>query len=169
MTVSKRFVRTALLNTLLVASAAHSQMERKAFIPEEVFAGRSEGQGEMQFVLGKKRSFTVESLGTMQADGHLRLEQNVRFEGKAVQSRSWVMWQIKPGNYSATLTEAAGPVIVRTEGSRLTLRYPLTRWGLVMHQTLDLAKDGRTVANSGIIRFLGIPVGQLRETIRLKH
>ena len=62
MTVSKRFVRTALLTTLLVASAAHSQMERKAFVPEEVFAGRSEGQGEMQLVFGKRRSFTVESL-----------------------------------------------------------------------------------------------------------
>lgn len=169
MKVTKRFARTALLATLLLPLAAHSQTVGKAFVPEEVFAGRSEGKGEMRLALGKKRPFTVESLGTTQRNGRLRLEQNVRFEGEAIQSRSWVMWQTRPGHYSATLTEAAGPVVGRTEGSRLTLRYPLKRWGLVMHQTLDLAKDGRTVVNRGSIRFLGIPIGQLRETIQLMH
>ena len=79
------------------------------------------------------------------------------------------MWQTSPGRYSATLTEAAGPVVGRVKGSRLTLRYPLKRWGLVMHQTLDLATDQKTLLNSGSIRFLGIPVGRLRETIYLKQ
>lgn len=49
------------------------------------------------------------------------------------------------------------------------LRYPLNRRGLVMHQTLDLTPDEKTLINSGSIRFLGMPVGQLRETIELKH
>ena len=169
MTVSKLLVKTALLATLLMLLATHSQAVAKAFVPEEVFAGRSEGKGEMRLFLGSTRAFTVGSLGTTQADGRLRLDQIMRFEGKPVQSRSWLMWQTEPGHYSATLTGAAGPVVGRTEGSRLTLRYPLKRWGLVMYQTLDLSKDGRTIENYGSIRFLGIPVGQLRETIRLMH
>ncbi|MEO7974228.1 MAG: DUF3833 family protein [Thermoanaerobaculia bacterium] len=155
------------MTTLLIPFAAQSLAAGKAFVPVDVFAGRSEGKGEMRLLLGKKRAFTVESLGIPQTDGRLRLEQSVRFEGKPVQSRTWVMWQTEPGHYSATLTGAAGPVVGRTEGSRLTLRYPLKRWGLVMHQTLDLSGDGRTLANCGSIRFLGIPVGKLRETIQL--
>ena len=169
MTLSNRFVHSALLVGMLMSQVIHSQTVTKVFVPEEVFAGRSEGEGEMRLVLSKKQLFTVTSLGTTQDDGRLTLKQEVRFEGKALQSRSWVMWQTSPGHYSATLTDAAGPVIVRIKGSRLTLRYPLNRWGLVMYQTLDLAKDDRTVVNSGSIRFLGVSIGKLRETIELKH
>ncbi len=119
-------------------------------------------------LLGQARPFRVESLGTRQANGSLRLQQIVRFEGKPPKSRSWVMRPTSvPGHYSATLTGAAGPVVGRTEGSRLTLHYPLKRWGLVMHQTLDLAADGQTVRNHGSIRFLGMQIGELRETIQL--
>ena len=169
MTVSKRFVQTAVLASMLMTQLAHSQSVTKAFVPEEVFAGRSEGKGEMRLVLSRKRPFTVASRGTMQGDGRFRLEQDVQFEGEAVQTRSWVMWQTSPGHYSATLTDATGLAVGRTEGSRLTLRYPLNRWGLVMHQTLDLAKDERTVVNSGSIRLLGIPIGTVQETIRLRR
>jgi len=159
----------ALVAALLMTSTAHADTANTAFVPEVVFAGRSEGKGELRLLLRKPRAFTVESLGTMQADGRLRLEQTVRFDGKPVRTRAWVMWQTSPGHYAATITGAAGPVVGRTEGSRLTLRYRLKRWGLVMHQTLDLSEDGHTLANHGSIRFLGVPIGRLRETIRLLH
>ena len=167
-------VSTTLAPLLLIAGtlspqAAPSEAVADAFVPEQVFAGRSEGKGELQLLLGETRPFTVASIGTIQRDGRLSLTQEVKFAGKAVQSRSWVMWRTSPGRYSATLTEAAGPVVARVEGSRLTLRYPLNRWGLVMYQTLDLTSDRKTLVNSGSIRFLGIHVGQLRETIQLKH
>lgn len=153
---------------MLASAAVHCQPLTNAFVPELAFAGRSEGKGEMGLMRGKKRPFTVISLGTTLADGRLRLEQRVQFEGKAEQSRTWVIWQTSPGEYSATLTDAAGPVVGRTQGARMTLRYPLNRWGLVMHQTMDLAQDRRTIANFGSIRFLGIPIGTLRETIQLR-
>jgi len=165
----ERVLRAAFLAIALMSQTVRGQTTDQTFIPERIFAGYSQGKGELRLLLGKPRPFTVESLGTVQAEGRFRLEQKVRFEGKAVQSRVWVMQQTRPGYYSATLTEAAGPAAGRAEGSRLTLRYPLKRWGLVMHQTLDLAKDGRTVANYGSIRLLGIEVGALRETIYLTH
>jgi hypothetical protein len=167
--MKKRFEQIVLIASLLMSLAAHSQTEGKAFEPNEVFAGRSESKGEMQLFLGKTRPFTVESLGSTQANGRFRLEQNVQFEGEPAQPRSWMMWQTTPGHYSATLTEASGLVVGHTDGSRLILRYPLKGWGLVMHQTLDLTNDGKTVLNYGSIRFLGIPIGQLRETIQLMH
>nr|WP_242006980.1 hypothetical protein [Candidatus Nitrotoga sp. AM1P] len=93
----------------------------------------------------------------------------MRFEGEPVESRSWMMWQTTPGHYSTTLTEASRLAVGRTDGNRLTLRYPLKGWGLIMHQILDLTNNGRTVVNYGSIRFLGIPIGQLRATIQLTH
>ncbi len=165
----ERVLRTAFLAIAMMSQSVSGQSTNEAFVPERVFAGHSQGKGELRLLLGKPRPFTVESLGSPQADGRFRLEQKVRFQGKAVQSRAWVMQQTRPGYYSATLSEAAGPATARAEGSRLTLRYPLKRWGLVMHQTLDLAKDGRTVANYGSIRLFGIEVGELRETIYLMH
>ncbi len=140
-----------------------------ALVPEVVFAGRSSGKGELRLGLGQKQPFAVASLGTLQGDGRFRLEQEVRFGDKPARKRSWMMWQTSPGHYSATLSDAAGPVTLAVEGSRLTLRYPVNHWGLVMHQTLDLARDGRTVRNAGSLRFLGIPVGQLQETIHLQR
>lgn len=156
-----------MLAILLMSATARAQTDEQVFVPEVVFAGRSEGTGEVRVLAGRRRAFTVESLGTMQADGRLRLEQKVRFANKPEQSRSWVMWPTKPGHYAATLTGAAGPVVGRSEGSRLTLRFPMNRWGLVMHQTLDLSTDGRTLMNSGSVRLLGIQVAHLKETIHL--
>ncbi len=167
--MNKCFEQIVFVSLLLMSLAAHSQTEGRAFVPDKVFAGRSEGKGEMQLFLGKTRPFIVESLGSTQADGRFRLEQNVQFEGEPVQSRSWMMWQTTPGHYSATLTEASGLVVGHTDGSRLILRYPLKGWGLVIHQTFNITNDGKTVLNYGSIRFLGIPIGQLRETIQLMH
>lgn len=164
----KRLAQPILLATLLASPVALSETFAKTFVPEEVFAGRSEGKGKLR-LLGKTRGFTVESLGSSTESGHLKLEQSVRFKGKPVRLRTWQIRQTTPGQYTATLTDAAGPVVGRSEGSRLTLRYPLTRWGLVMHQTLDLSRDGRSLANYGSIRFMGIQIGELEETIRLNR
>lgn len=161
--------QTVLLAVLGFAASAQCRAAANPFVPEQVFAGRSEGTGELRLLLGKARPFKVVSSGTVQKDGRLTLGQQVHFQGKPVQSRSWVMWPLAQGRYAATLTEAAGPVVVRTSGNRLTLRYPLTHWGLVMHQTLDLMPNHQTVMNYGSIRFLGMEVGRLRETIQLKH
>lgn len=166
---SKCYLSIVLVLSMIASAPGRCKPMGNAFVPELVFVGRSEGKGVMRLTLTKVRPFTVESLGTKQDDGRLRLEQKVQFAGKPEQTRTWVMWQTGPGHYSATLTDAAGLVVGRTQGSRMTLHYRLNRWGLVMHQTLDLARDRETIANVGTIRFLGIPIGTLRETIRLKN
>jgi len=157
----------ALFAALSVSRTAYSEPAGDTFVPEVVFAGRSNGIGELRILRGKARPFSVESVGTLRADGTLRLEQTMRFEGQPMESRFWVMRTTGPGRYSATLSDAAGPAVGRVKGRRLTLKYPLRRWGLVMHQTLDLNEDGRSIANLGSIRFFGIRIGELRETIYL--
>lgn len=137
------------------------------FVPERVFAGRSAGEGELKLLFRQAQVFTVESRGTERPDGTFQLDQTIRFSGQPARVRSWVMRRSGPGTYSATLTDAAGPVAARIDGPRMTLRVPLTHWGLIMHQTLEVADDGRTIDNRGRIRLLGVPFGRLRETIRL--
>lgn len=170
MTLEKLFKALALATLLAgISTESLSQDQPREFVVEQVFAGRSEGRGTLRLFLGRERPFTVESSGTPQADGSFRLDQSVHFEGQAVQSRHWIMQRTDAGHYAISLSDAAGPVTARTDGSRLLLRYPLNRRGLVMHQTLELSMDGKTIANDGRIRFLCIPVGRLRETIHLQR
>ena len=168
MNVWKASVRAVLFSTAgLVFAAAESRALASDFVPEEVFAGRSVGNGTLEIVFRKPRPFTVESVGVMRGNGAFVLDQRVQFEGQPAESRSWIMRRTGPETYEATLTDAAGPVVARIRGRRLTLRYRLSRWGLVMHQTLDLAEDGRTVRNHGRLKLLGVPFGELHETIQL--
>ncbi len=70
-------------------------------------------------------------------------------------------------HYTATLSDAAGPVTGLTNGSRLLLEYRV-KGPLILHQTLKLMPDGKTIDNVGKITFLGITVGHLHETITRK-
>ena len=161
----------ALLSLLLATgmatgllSAAEQPLE---FTPQNGFAGASEGQGTLKLLLGKPRPFHVESRGSEQSDGTFRLDQTVIFQGEAPQTRFWIISTTTPNHYSATLSDAAGPVEGATTGSTLSLRYR-AKGPLVMRQELKLAADGKTIDNVGVITLLGVPVGHLRETITRK-
>lgn len=148
---------------------AYSQEPQTTFVPEVVFAGQSQGQGELQLLFGEARTFTVHSVGARQNDGSFRLDQEVRFTNKPVEHRTWVVQQVGPGHYLGSLTGAAGPVTAQVQGRRMSLQYPLNNWGLKMEQTMDLTREGNTVNNYGKISFLGIQIGELREIIRLNQ
>lgn len=133
--------------------------------PAALFEGRSSGEGRLELLFGRDRSFRVESRGRRQADGSFRLDQVVAFEGEAPRMRHWIIRPAGAGRFVFTLSDAAGPGTAVVDGSRLTLRYPLARGGVRMRQVLELAPDGRSIANTGSIRWWGIPIGRLTETI----
>ncbi|MDQ3039339.1 MAG: DUF3833 family protein [Pseudomonadota bacterium] len=137
------------------------------FTPQNGFGGASEGDGTLTFLLGTPQPFHVESLGKQQADGTFRLEQTISFQGKPPRHRVWIMTELRPNHFSATLSDAAGPVTATVSGSRLSLQYR-AKGPLFMHQELELLPDGKTIRNVGVIRLLGMPVGHLRETITRK-
>ena len=138
------------------------------FTPHNGFSGHSEGNGKLRFFFGKQRLFHVKSHGYDQADGTFRLDQTVTFQGEPSQERSWILKTIRQNHYTATLSDAAGPVTGLTDGSRLLLEYRV-KGPLVMHQTLELMPDGKTIDNVGKVTLLGIPVGRLHETIIRKE
>ena len=161
----------ALLFIFLVTSVATDLLSAAelplVFTPQTGFSGASEGQGSLKLFFGKTRPFHVESRGSEQSDGTFRLDQTVTVQGEAPRTRFWIMSTTTPNHYSATLSDAAGPVQGVTTGSTLSLHYRI-KGPLVMHQKLKLAADGQTIDNVGVIRLLGVPVGHLRETITRK-
>ena len=162
---------TGLLPLLLVAGAVAGPLfadeQSIDFTPQNGFSGESEGQGSLKLFLGKPRAFHVESRGSEQSDGTFRLDQTVTFQGEAPQQRFWILSTTSHNHYSATLSDAAGPVEGVTSGSHLSLHYRV-KGPLVVHQELELSADGRTIDNMGVITLLGIPVGHLHETIARK-
>ncbi len=152
------------LGLLLACSAGHSEVPAIEFTPQQLFAGRSEGNGSLTFVFGRPRIFHVESYGIRRPDGSFRLDQTITFAGRPSTNRYWIIRPESPNAYAGTLSGAAGEVSARTDGDRLILRYRLK--GLfVMRQTLELMADGKTIDNSARITLLGVPIGWLHETI----
>jgi hypothetical protein len=149
---------------LPLSAATLARAAPARFDPALVFGARSEGHGTLRLGVGKARPFHVTSSGASR-DGHVRLHQVVQFDGQPATTRDWDLAPSGPDRYAGTLTDAAGPVSAQVQGRRLTLHYPLNHRGLAMHQTLDLAADGRTINNRATVRFLGVPIGWLRETI----
>ena len=137
------------------------------FTPRNGFIGHSEGNGTLKLFWGKRRPFHVESHGYDQPDGTFRLDQTVTFQGQPSQKRTWILKTTSQNRYTGTLSDAAGTVTGRTDGSRLLLEYRV-KGPLIMHQTLELMADGKTIDNVGKITFLGITVGRLHETITRK-
>lgn len=161
-----------LIASLLVAGVASSPLRAQSpaalFTPQTGFGGSSEGNGTLKLGFGKQRPFHVVSHGYQSSDGTFRLDQTITFEGQAPSDRSWVLTSTNGNNYSGTLTGVAGHVVGHTDGNILTLHYRV-RGPLVMHQTLKLMADGKTIDNAGTITLLGIPVGHLHETIDRKQ
>lgn len=161
-----RVIRTLAAALLAFAAIAAGAQDTAGapLTPETAFSGRTDGNGSLRILFGRTRTYHVESQGTTASDGRFRLDQAVTFEGEPVRNRTWLISESTPLHYAGTLSEAAGPVSGEPSARRLVLRYRL-KGPLVMHQTLVLMADGRTIDNAGRITVLGIPVGRLHETI----
>jgi hypothetical protein len=76
------------------------------------------------------------------------------------------MQRLDPHRYSATLTDASGPVQGEAYGDLFHLSYPMKApIGGEMEQWMYLQPDGRTVVNEATVRVFGIPVAHLSERL----
>jgi hypothetical protein len=160
-------LRTFLLGVAIFGFSSRAAAPQLEFTPQNGFGGTSEGNGSLVLLFGQPQPFHVESHGSQQGDGTFRLEQTVTFLRKAPQNRVWILTTVSPNHYSATLSDAPGPVTGSTSGPHLSLQYRV-KGPLVMNQELQLMSGGKTIDNVGVITLLGIPVGHLHETITRK-
>ena len=136
-----------------------------AFRPEVFFAGPSHGDPVLTIRTKRPQQLHVRSYGAAQPDGSFRLDQRITYPDGRAESRTWTMTALGGGRYAATLTpDARGPVDVRAEGNRFTIRYRMGR-ATTMEQTITLRPGGQAADNVATVRMLGLPVARLREVI----
>ena len=111
------------------------------------------------------RTTHVTSVGRVDAEGTLALDQHIEQQGKPARDRHWRIRPLGNGRYTGTLTDASGPVTGEVEGNRLHLGFPMKR-GMHVDQWLTLSPDGQVAQNHLIVRKLGVTVATLEETIR---
>ncbi|WP_374129693.1 DUF3833 family protein [Sphingomonas sp. 28-62-20] len=136
-----------------------------AFVPNDFFSGRSEGTASLKVIFRSAVPVRVESLGSINADGALVLDQTV-FEGdKPPRQRHWLIRRTGPNRYAGTLSDATSPVIGEVTGNRLHLGFGM-KGGMHAQQWLTLAPDGQSAHNIMVVRKFGLTLAVLDETIR---
>jgi hypothetical protein len=164
--------RFAALLALMLLSACVKPVKPETFAgntpifrPEAFFGTTAIGHGVIQSAGGKPaRQIRVESRGSTLPDGRFRLDQAI-YEGGKVSQRHWIMTRIDDHRYTATLSDAAGPVKAEVYGNLFHLRYLLKKPFVTMEQWLYLQSDGKTVLNEGTIRMPGRTIARLSEII----
>jgi hypothetical protein len=135
--------------------------------PETFFAGSTASSGVLEDRSGAPtRRFHVEGTGEVVPDGSFRLQQRVRFDHAAPETRTWVLRRLDVHRYVGTLTDAAGPVTAEAYGDLFHLRYSMkSPAGGRMEQWLYLQPDGRTVLNEATVSWFGVVLAHLSERI----
>jgi hypothetical protein len=135
--------------------------------PEIFFAGATSSSGVQETPSGAPtRRLHVTGAGDILPDGSLRLVQHITFDHDEPTTRTWVLRRLDAHHYTATLTDASGPVQGEAYGDLFHLRYPMqSPVGGEMEQWLYLQPDGRTVVNEATVSVLGITVAHVSERI----
>lgn len=133
------------------------------FDPIAFFSGETRGEGRLKILFRRAAPMTVRSSGSPEPDGALRLRQEIERGGKRT-VREWQIRRLTGGRYSATLTEALGPVFVDVRGSVLRIGYR-SRTGEQIRQSIRLMPGGMRAENRMNISKFGIVVATIREEI----
>ncbi len=155
--------RTLAAAALLAAAAAPAQTP-KPFDPVAFFTGATQGRGELKELLGKPRKTSTQSVGRVDKDGWLILDQKVAVEGDPLRQRRWRLKQTRPGHYEGSLSDAKGPVEAEVRGQTVRIRYVM-KGGIKVEQELTPLPGGRALINRGTFRKFGVKVALLKERV----
>lgn len=151
--------------SILLAAAFLAAPAHVEFRPDLFFQGRTRGRGTVHKLFsGPPAALAVESVGRIDPDGTLVLDQAIRIDGKP-SARSFRIRRAANGGWVGSLTDAAGPVRARVAGDALLLDYTMKGGTLRMSQTLTIQPGGRTLLNRGRVTLLGVQVALVDETI----
>ena len=157
-------LRLILAAPALLAASAASPAEQKVD-PLSFFAGRTESSGTIKVLM--KKPYRTRSLGhgRIEPDGSLTLVQRVLEQGKPPRERRWRVRAAGPGRFTATMTEAVGPVTIDKVGPRYRFRFRM-KGNLAAEQWLTPLPGGRAARSSMNVRKLGVTVATTHGTIR---
>lgn len=145
----------------LPGAAAPAQ---QPFDPVTFFTGATHGHGRLKELIGRGKRTVTQSVGHVDKDGWLVLDQKVLVEGDPVRQRRWRLKQGKPGHYSGTLSDATSPVEADVTSHSVRIRYRM-KGGLQVDQTLTPLPGGKAVDNRATFHKWGMKVATLTERI----
>ena len=134
------------------------------FDPVTFFSGRTTGEGVLKKVFSAPTDTHVVSVGKVEQDGELVLDQTVKIDGYKTLDRVWHLRQVSPGRFTGTLTGARGPVEAEVVDGVLHIDYT-DKDGFAFRQQLTLAPGGQSARNVMKIKRFGITFATVNETI----
>lgn len=155
----------ALLVAIALPVHAAGPAAAPVFAPKQFFLGTTEGIGQLKIVLRKTRATRTVSVGRIERDGALVLDQTVEQEGAETRRRQWRLREVAPGRFSGTITDAQGEVTGVVAGDTLHLAYRM-KSGEKAEHWIQVAPDGRSAHNHMVVTKFGMSVATLKETIR---
>jgi hypothetical protein len=147
----------------LVAAGAAPPAE-KAFDPVAFFTGPTQGRGILKELVGKSKHTATQSVGRVDKDGTLVLDQKVAVEGDPLRQRQWRLRKTGPNRYAGTLSDAKGPLEAELVGRAWHIRYKM-KGGIKVEQTLTPLPGGRAIDNRATFHKWGVKVATLTERI----
>ena len=151
----------AIALTLAVSAPAQPA---KPFDPVAFFTGATQGRGELKELFGKPKKTSTHSVGRVDKDGWLILDQTVAVEGDPLRQRQWRLKLVGQGKYRGTLSDAKGPVEVEVRGQSVRIRYVM-KGNIKVEQQITPLAGGRSLINRGIFRKFGMKVAIMKEQI----
>jgi hypothetical protein len=133
--------------------------------PLRFFEGRTVTEGTVKVMF--HRPYETHSIGEgrIERDGSLTLVQRVQDEGKPAHERRWHVREVSPDLFSASMTEAVGPVTIDRVGDRYRFRFKL-KGNLSAEQMLIPLPGGKAARNTLKVKRMGITVATTDGTIR---
>lgn len=151
---------------LLLASSSGAAPDAARLDMTGFFTGKSYADNVISIAFHSPHKLIVDSVGGRNKEGEFVLIDTVREEGKPVRTRTWVMHPVGSDRFSGVLSDAIGPVDVVVHGDRATISYVMKDGHLNVTQTIQLASDGKSLANHVIAKKLGITFAHVDGTIR---
>ena len=158
--LSKIYVAAALF--LGFAAPAHAQ---DALI--DFFTGKSLATGKFSAINGVKRDFTVKLNGKWNGK-QLSLREDFFYADGERNRKTWVLTKTGEGRYNGVREDVVGIAKITVSGQTARFNYfvdidasPVTN---IVHfyDTLHIAPDGKTLANTAIVTKYGLPVARVK-------
>lgn len=146
----------------MLPSAAVADTDRA---PLQFFNGKTEMVSTIKVIM--KRPFGSRAIGTgrILSDGSLSLAQQVFDDGEPTKQRNWKIRQIASGQYSGTMTEAVGPVVVAEVDGKYRFNYKM-RGNLAVEQWMTPLPGGKAAKSVVTVRKFGMKVASSVGIIR---
>lgn len=160
-----QFLAIAPLSFLVSFPAGASAAVQPPVDPFTFYEGLTDTTGTLKVLMHSPVHTHCIGRGELRPDGTLSLVQRVEDEGSAPYVRRWLVRQVSPGHFLATMSQATGPVAIDQVGSRYRFRFKMNG-GLAVEEWLTPLPGGKSATSSISVHKYGIPVASSEGVVR---